>query len=289
MKSQIRLPEEYKALLHSKRDLAEVGFIISEKKHIHTVCSEAKCPNIGKCFKSGTATFLVMGSKCTRMCAFCAIEKSLPDSLDYREADEVIEAIGMMNLDYTVITSVTRDDLEDGGASYFDFLTNKIKGRYPSIKIETLVPDFRQNLKNISKLSLENIDVFNHNLETVKLLYPLVRFKADYDFSLSMLREAKRMGFITKTGIMVGLGETKEELELLFKDASAAAVDIITIGQYFMPSKNHFQVKKYYLTEEFEELEYLAVKSGIKKAVSGVFVRSSYNAYETYKEVKNDE
>ncbi|MDD3804392.1 MAG: lipoyl synthase, partial [bacterium] len=155
--------------------------------------------------------------------------------------------------------------------------------------LEVLVPDFRQDIRNLSKLSLKNIDVFNHNLETVKDLYPFVRQRASYEFSLSMLREAKRMGFLTKTGIMVGLGESFSQIEELFKEVAKCKVDIITIGQYIMPTKRHFQAKKYYLTSEFQELKEMALGAGIKKAVAGVFVRSSYNAYETYKEVKNDE
>jgi len=289
MNSQIRLPEEYKLLLSPKKGLSEVGTILSVKRHLHTVCSEAKCPNIGKCFKSGTATFLVMGSKCTRMCRFCSIDKGTPSDIDKREADELIEAIEMMQLRYVVITSVTRDDIDDGGALYFNYLTERIKNTFPEIKIEILVPDFRQNLKNFKKIEKKNINIFNHNLETVKSLYSKVRFKADYDFSLSLLREGNNRGMVVKTGIMVGLGESIDELASLFKDAYEAGVKIMTIGQYFMPTKNHYQVQKYYLSKEFEVLKKIAEKAGIKNVVSGVFVRSSYNAYETYKEVKNDE
>ncbi|HAV91802.1 TPA: lipoyl synthase [candidate division WOR-3 bacterium] len=286
MRSQIHLPEEYKNLLTSKRNLSEVGEMLSGKKHIHTVCSEAKCPNIGKCFKSGTATFLIMGSKCTRDCAFCAIDKNPTSPIDEDESDEVIDAVRKMNLKYVVITSVTRDDIEDGGAEYFNLLSSRIKNEFPGIMVETLVPDFRQNISNLKKIEKKNIDVFNHNLETVKELYPKVRSKADYGFSLSMLREAKSMGMTVKTGIMVGLGETEKEIGELFEDISDAGAEILTIGQYFMPTKNHYQVQKYYLSEEFDALKKMAEGIGIKNVVSGVFVRSSYNAYETYKGVK---
>ena len=289
MSSQIRLPEEYKSLLSSKKDLSSVGSILSVKKHLHTVCTEAKCPNIGKCFKSGTATFLIMGSKCTRNCAFCAIDKNPKSPIDADESDEVIDAIKKMNLKYVVITSVTRDDIEDGGAEYFNLLSSRIKSEFPGIMVEILVPDFRQNIDNLRKINKNNIDVFNHNLETVKELYPMVRQKADYDFSLSMLKKAKSMGMTVKTGIMVGLGETEKEIAKLFDDISKAGAEILTIGQYFMPTKNHYQVRKYYLSKEFDALKERAERAGIKNVVSGVFVRSSYNAYETYKGVKNDE
>jgi len=283
------LPEEYRSLLHRKGEMTGVSEILSGKSHVHTVCSEARCPNIGKCFKSGTATFLVMGSDCTRRCSFCAVGKGEPSPLDMREADEVIEAVGKMKLDYVVITSVTRDDLEDGGAGYLNMLAKRLKDAYAGIKVELLVPDFKKNISNLEKIERENVDVLNHNLETVKRLYKEVRPGADYDFSLSLLAEAKKAGFITKTGIMVGLGEETWELESLFKDASKAGADIITIGQYFMPSKNHYQVRRYYLSSEFDSLKRIAEDAGIGEAVSGVFVRSSYNAHETYKDVKNDE
>ncbi len=280
----MNLPEVYRTLLKPKKRNTRVSQIIKEH-HIHTVCDEALCPNRGECYASGTATFLVMGNICTRNCTFCAVNKGIPSKLDYSEIDELIHSIKQMKLKYVVITSVTRDDLVDGGVEFYNTMTKRIREEFSEIKIEILIPDFNKNPNNIEKLNKENFNVLNHNLETVKELYSTVRPMADYDVSLEILKKGKAVGCITKTGIMVGLGETKEQLKNLFNDMANTNVDILTIGQYIRPSKRHHKVIKYYLPEEFEELKKLAHSSGIKHVVSGVFVRSSYHAYKIYKEL----
>lgn len=277
------LPKEYKNYLYSKIKEDSVKKILRNSSYIHTVCEEAKCPNRGLCFSNRTATFLIMGDICTRNCSFCAIKKGKPLPVNENEIGEIIKAIKELELDYVVITSVTRDDLEDGGAFYFNMVVESIKKNFPNIKIEILVPDFKQDLKNLNNLNFSKIDVFNHNLETVKELYKEVRINASYDFSLKMLFEAKKFKVKTKSGIIVGLGESEEQLEKLFKDLSDISVDILTIGQYISPSPKHHRVVKYYSQKEFESLKEKAENFGIKKVVSGIFVRSSFEAHETFK------
>lgn len=278
----MRLPEEYKSLIKSKDQNSYVESVLVSKRALNTVCNEAKCPNRGECYKNGTATFLVMGDICTRNCAFCNVKKGAPRKIDGREREELIEAIEEMDLKYVVITSVTRDDLTDGGAEYLNSIADDIKKRIRGVKVEMLIPDLAKKPENLKLFSTSSIDVLNHNLETVRRLYSTVRPYADYDVSLEILSLAKKMGFTVKTGIMTGVGERREELFSLFDDAASAGVDIITIGQYFRPGADNMEVSKYYTADEFELLKKAALKSGIKKAVSGIFVRSSYNAYETY-------
>lgn len=280
------LPKEYRKFLYSKTKEDSVKKFLKNSSHIHTVCEEAKCPNRGLCFSKKTATFLIMGDICTRNCSFCAIKKGKPLPLDHSEIDEIYNAIEKLKLDYVVLTSVTRDDLSDGGASYFNIVLQRIKKSYPEIKTEILVPDFKQNLENLKNIDFSYVDVFNHNLETVRELYHDVRSKASYDFSLNMLKEVKRLDKITKSGIMVGLGEKDEQLVKLFKDLKSVFVDILTIGQYISPSPRHHKVVKYYSQEEFNRLKKIAEGIGIKRVVSGIFVRSSFEAYETFKGLK---
>ncbi|MDI6700044.1 MAG: lipoyl synthase [bacterium] len=280
------LPKEYRKFLYSKTKEDSVKKFLKNSSHIHTVCEEAKCPNRGLCFSKKTATFLIMGDICTRNCSFCAIKKGKPLPLDHSEIDEIYNAIEKLKLDYVVLTSVTRDDLSDGGASYFNIVLQRIKKSYPEIKTEILVPDFKQNLENLKNIDFSYVDVFNHNLETVRELYHDVRSKASYDFSLNMLKEVKRLDKITKSGIMVGLGEKDEQLVKLFKDLKSVSVDILTIGQYISPSPRHHKVVKYYSQEEFNRLKKIAEGIGIKRVVSGIFVRSSFEAYETFKGLK---
>lgn len=277
------LPKEYKDFLYTKIKEDSVKNFLKNSSYIHTVCEEAKCPNRGLCFSKKTATFLIMGDVCSRNCSFCAIKKGKPLPLNENEIDEILKAIEELKLGYIVITSVTRDDLEDGGVSYFNMVVERIKKRFPDIKVEILVPDFRKNLKNLENFNFSKIDVFNHNLETVEELYKEVRINASYDFSLKMLSEVKKFGVTTKSGIMVGLGESEKQLEKLFKDLSDISVDILTIGQYISPSSKHHKVVKYYSQEEFDKLKKTAENFGIKKVVSGIFVRSSFEAYETFK------
>ncbi len=253
-----------------------------ENYGLHTVCQEARCPNIYECFKSGTATFLILGNICTRNCRFCAIKKGVPQKVDPLEPNKVADCVYKMGIDFAVITSVTRDDLEDGGASHFVKTMKKIREKKKDIKIEILIPDFKGNMDALNLLLEEKPDVLNHNVETVKRLYPEVRPLANYELSLKILKFFADNNIITKSGFMVGLGETLDEIIKLMEDLREAGVQILTIGQYLRPTMHHLPVKKYYHPDEFEKLKEIAYNIGFKFVVSGPFVRSSYRAKEAY-------
>lgn len=253
--------------------------IIREEK-LNTVCTEASCPNKGKCFAEGTATFLILGPNCSRNCKFCNIKSGETFPEDLTEGERIAEAAFKMGLTYVVITSVTRDDLQDKGASAFARTIKAVRGKLPDSKIEILTPDFDGD-RNLLKLVLdEKPDVFNHNIETVRRLTPVIRSKASYKRSLSLLRMAKEIDpkVITKSGIIIGLGETKDEIIETIKDLAECGVERLTIGQYLQPSRKHYAVQKFYTPKEFSELKYEAEKNGIKWVLSGPFVRSSYMA-----------
>lgn len=250
--------------------------------NLHTVCEEARCPNIGKCFNNKTATFLILGDICTRNCGFCAVKKGVPLEPDKNEPENISKMVFELNLDYVVITSVTRDDLPDGGAGQFQKTIKIIKRKNKRIKIEVLIPDFKGNIESLKKIFSVNPDVINHNLETVKRLYNKVRPMANYERSLEILRVSKLNGFVTKTGIMLGLGEKEEDVKELIEDISKIGCDILTLGQYLSPSKNHIPVYEYINPEKFEEYKDYALSKGIKYVVSGPLVRSSYMAKEAF-------
>ena len=253
---------------------------------LHTVCQSAKCPNIGECFKNKTATFMILGNVCTRNCAFCATEHGTPLDIDKEEPLKLANAIKSLKLEYVVITSVTRDDLEDCGATHFKNTVDTIKKELPGIKIELLVPDFKGIKKNIDIVLSSEFNVFGHNIETVPDLYKF-RKGADYNRSLNVLKYAKQKGFITKTGIMLGLGETEKQITEVFKDLKAINCDILTIGQYLKPLKDNADMVKEYSQEEFDYFKQKALKTGIKTCVSGKYVRSSYFADKTYQNFEN--
>jgi lipoic acid synthetase len=252
------------------------------RKHkLASVCEEASCPNLGECFSHGTATFMIMGDICTRRCPFCDVAHGRPNALAPDEPRELAEAIADMGLRYVVITSVDRDDLRDGGAQHFADCIRETRQRIPSIQIETLVPDFRGRMD----LALEILqqtppDVFNHNLETVPRLYRKVRPGADYQWSLDLLKRYKalRPEVRTKSGLMVGCGETNEEIIDVMRDLRAHDVDMITIGQYLQPSRNHLAVDRYVTHQTFAEFERIAKELGFTHVASGPLVRSSYHA-----------
>lgn len=247
---------------------------------LKTVCTEASCPNKGKCFSEGTATFLILGPSCTRNCRFCNIDHGEVSPEDPLESVRVAEAAEKMGLKFVVITSVTRDDLEDRGAGAFAGAIREVRKRLPLARVEVLTPDL-DGKKELLKIVLEEKpDVFNHNIETVRRLTPEVRSGADYDRSLSLLKSAKelRPEQVTKSGLIVGLGEEKSELQETFVDLASASVDRLTIGQYLAPSLRHHPVAKYYTPDEFEELKEAAKRAGIKAVLSGPFVRSSFHA-----------
>ena len=251
-----------------------------DSSRLHTVCQSAKCPNIFECFSKRTATFMLMGDTCTRNCGFCGVNSGKPLPLDKGEPKKIALAVKEMDLLYAVITSVTRDDLDDGGASHFAETVKAIKNLNPDTKIECLIPDFGGNKMNLETLLSEEPDVLNHNIETIKQNYSRARSSANYDRSLKLLKNVKeiRSGIYTKSGFMLGLGENREQILKLLEDLKESKVDIVTIGQYLSPSKDNIAISKYYSPEEFKEIENTALKIGFTAVASGPFVRSSYGA-----------
>jgi lipoyl synthase len=258
----------------------EIKQILREQK-LHTVCEEASCPNIGECFGHGTATFMIMGDKCTRRCPFCDVGHGRPDPLDAQEPINLAKTIGALKLKYVVITSVDRDDLRDGGAGHYADCIREVRAQSPATRIEVLVPDFRGRLeKALAILQDMPPDVMNHNLETVPRLYKEARPGADYQFSLTLLKRFKELApnVPTKSGLMVGLGETDEEILEVMRDLRAHNVDMLTIGQYLAPSGHHLPVRRYVHPDTFKMFEAEAVKMGFSHAAVGAMVRSSYHA-----------
>ena len=270
---------EKKRISLADLDLLKKSF---KQSGLHTVCQAAKCPNIGECFKHKTATFMILGDVCSRNCAFCATTHGKPLETDKEEPVKLANTIKNLGLKYVVITSVTRDDLPDGGAEHFKNVVNTIRKEIKDIKIELLVPDFKGDTKSIDVVLSSKPDVFGHNIETVSSLYKFRKW-ADYNRSLDVLSYAKQKGFIIKTGIMLGLGETEDQLIEVFKDLKKINCDILTIGQYLKPLKDNAEMVKEYSDEEFEYLKQKALDIGIKTCVSGKYVRSSYFAEETFK------
>ena len=270
---------EKKRISLADLDLLKKSF---KQSGLHTVCQAAKCPNIGECFKHKTATFMILGDVCSRNCAFCATSHGKPLEIDKDEPVKLARAIKNLGLKYAVITSVTRDDLLDGGAEHFKNVVDTIRKEIKDIKIELLVPDFKGNTKSIDTVLTAKPDVFGHNIETVPSLYKFRKW-ADYNRSLDVLSYAKQKGFIIKTGIMLGLGETENQLLDLFKDLKKINCDILTIGQYLKPLKDNTEMVKEYTDEEFEYLKQKALEIGIKTCVSGKYVRSSYFAEQTFR------
>ena len=259
----------------------ELKSIVSEKK-LHTVCEEAMCPNIQECWSHGTATFMLLGSVCTRACRFCAVDTGNPKgSLDKDEPIKVASSIAHMNLKYAVLTSVNRDDLRDGGAEHFSHTIQAIKEKAPEVIVEALVPDFLGNKQSIEILLNSKLEVFAQNLETVSRLTKRVRDpRAGYNQTLEVLSYAKQHSpsVITKTSLMFGLGETEEEILKTFDDIRRTGVDVLTLGQYMRPTVNHLPVEKWYTPEEFEYFKGLAIGMGFLEVASGPMVRSSYRA-----------
>ena len=253
---------------------------------LNTVCREANCPNMGECFAHRTATFMILGSHCTRNCRFCNITHGSPDMLDQTEPESVAEAVRSLGLRHSVVTSVTRDDLPDGGASHFAAVIRAIRRRSPGTTVEVLIPDFKGNLSALETVLNAQPDVLGHNIETVERLYPAVRPGADYERSLSILHRTHGIqGIYTKTGFMVGLGENRNEISKLLRDIFSAGCDILTIGQYLQPSPEHAPLQRYVTPEEFSELRREALDIGFKSVVSDPLVRSSYMAHRSLEEL----
>jgi lipoic acid synthetase len=257
------------------------------KDRLHTVCQEAKCPNMWECFSRQTATFLIMGSRCTRDCRFCSVAQGPVEPPDPAEPERVAAAARQMGLRYVVITSVTRDDLPDGGAAFFAATIEAVHRQIPSAKVEVLVPDFQGNAKALQAVLEAGPDVLNHNLETVPRLYELVRPQARYERSLQLLSRAQEFapGLPIKSGLMLGLGESSEEIRSTLKDLIDAGCRILTLGQYLQPSKKHLPVKRFVTPEEFEQWRQIAIEIGFSEVASGPFVRSSYHAKELYQAI----
>lgn len=249
---------------------------------VNTVCANAKCPNIGECYSCGTATFLLLGDRCTRGCRFCAVRTDEPLPLDPTEPDRVAEAAAELRLSHVVLTSVTRDDLPDGGAAHFAATVRAVLRALPEATVETLIPDFGGDLAAVRAVVESGVTVLNHNLETVPRLYPIVRPGADYDRSLRVLAEARRAAtlVLTKSGLMLGLGESREELLAVLEDLRSVGCDIVTLGQYLQPSARHLPVTRYVPPEEFDDLRDAGLAMGFAFVASGPFVRSSYRAHE---------
>jgi lipoic acid synthetase len=265
------------------QDLSKIKSILGQGA-LHTVCEEARCPNLGECFSSGTATLLILGKVCTRNCGFCAVEHGIPSSLNEKEPEEVVSAIGKMGLRYVVITSVTRDDLPDGGASHFSSTIQAIRRLDQKIRVEVLIPDLQGRSSSL-KIVLDGApDVLNHNVETIARLYPLVRPQGVYQRSLDLLRNSKKSHphILTKSGFMLGLGETREEILELLHDLRKAECDFLTIGQYLQPRSDRLPVVRYVLPEEFEECKKTGEEMGFKAVASGPFVRSSFHASQMF-------
>lgn len=282
--TNIRRPEWIKAKAPDGEEYRELKRLM-ESARLHTVCQSAHCPNIGECWRARTATFMILGNTCTRNCRFCAISTGRPDPLDEDEPRRVAEAVKYLNLRHAVITSVTRDDLSDGGAHIFANVIESIHEKLPGCSVEVLIPDFQGNWDALRLVMDTRPEILNHNVETVERCYSSVRPQAVYSRSIQLLKQAKEINpkSRTKTGIMVGVGETWDEILQTLTDLRAVDCDILTIGQYLAPSADHWPIMKYYTPEEFSELKRIAIDMGFGYVESGPLVRSSYHAAEQIK------
>lgn len=277
---QRRLPDYLKRPIIDTDKTRTVRKIL-KTKCLNTVCENARCPNKNECYTKNTATFLIMGNDCTRNCKYCNISCARPEPLDLEEPKHVAEAVQALGLKYAVITSVTRDDLPDGGAEHFANCIYEIRKLCPDTKIEILTPDFKGNKDCLDVIIKAHPDVFNHNIEAVRDIFKSVRPQGDYECSLEVLKYVKdNSDILTKSGLIIGLGETFKQIEQTLIDLKNVGCNIVTIGQYIQPSKHHLEVAKYYTPEEYDKLKELANKVGIKNHQIGPLVRSSYRAAE---------
>jgi lipoic acid synthetase len=279
----LRKPPWLKKRIPPLQDIQKVRSIL-EEINLHTVCQEARCPNLGECFSRGTATFLILGRVCTRDCGFCAVEHGVPGPPDEAEPKRVAQAARKMGLHYVVITSVTRDDLPDGGASSFAKTILATRALNPKIKVEVLIPDFKGDQNSLKAVLRECPNILNHNIETIPRLYPRVRPLADYKRSLNLLKRSRDEypHIPTKSGFMLGFGETREEILELLRDLREAGCDFLTIGQYLQPRQDRLPVICFVPPEEFEEYKRFAEEMGFRAVASGPFVRSSFHAAQMY-------
>ena len=281
-------PSWLKVKLPTSQNFFQVSHLVRGKR-LHTICQSARCPNIGECWSQRTATFLILGDICTRNCAFCAVDKGDPLPLSSEEPHQVADAVVSMGLRYAVVTSVTRDDLPDGGASVFAETIKAVKNRVPSVKVEVLIPDFKGDEKALRKVINARPDILNHNLEVPEALYPRInRSKENYRRSLKVLERTAQMGAVTKSGLMVGLGEKRKDILQTFSDLREAGCALLTIGQYLQPSRAQAAVHRYYTPQEFLRLKQRALDRGFRAVESGPLVRSSYMAHKMYMSSKSE-
>ncbi len=280
---QPKLPDWLRVKTGKARQTVETDAHLKELG-IVTVCEEARCPNIGECWSHATATFMICGDKCTRACAFCNVKTERPNALDPTEPQRVAAAAQRLNLKYVVVTSVDRDDLPDGGSAHWVAVMQAVRAALPEAKLEVLTPDFKGASQQYLRVAAERPDVYNHNIETVPRLYQVARRGSKYKRSLGLLREVKAFdpAIKTKSGLMTGLGESKEEIVEVLHDLKAHGVDFVTMGQYLRPSPRHLPVSRYYHPDEFAELKHIGESLGFAMVASGPFVRSSYHAGEDF-------
>jgi len=276
---ETRKPSWLRAKLPNGPGYAHVRKLVDDNE-LHTVCQSAQCPNMGECWSRGTATVMILGNICTRSCRFCNIETGKPAEVDLGEPARVADAVAKMNLKHCVITSVARDELADGGAAAWAATIRAVRHRNPSCAIEVLISDMKGRTKDIDTILDAKPDILNHNIETIERLQKVVRVQAQYERSFSVLRHAKSRGFTTKSGIMLGVGETKEEIAQTLRDLHQNKVDIITIGQYLQPTSRHLPVDRWVTPEEFIEWKEYGLSIGLGVVESGALVRSSYHADE---------
>jgi len=286
MNNKMRKPAWMKVRLEINKSFQGVRSIIREQQ-LHTVCEEARCPNLHECWGRGTATFMILGDTCTRSCRFCAVKTGKPAVYDLEEPLRVAESVREMRLRHVVITSVNRDELPDGGSEIWAATIRNVRDLNPKTNIEVLTPDFKGIPEQLQRIFQARPDVFAHNLETVPGLYKKIRPQAKYERSLLILQQSKLKGLLTKTGIMVGLGETRRELSQVMTDAVKAGVDIFTIGQYLQPTPAHLPVKRFIHPAEFAELKEEGLSLGIGRVEAGPLVRSSYHAEEHFRNLGN--
>ena len=272
-----RKPEWLKVKLPTGKEYAKVREIVSEHK-LHTICQSGNCPNMGECWGAGTATFMILGNVCTRSCGFCSVATGKPEAVDPFEPLRVAKSVKLMGIKHCVITSVDRDDLKDGGSHIWVETIRKIREYSPGTTMETLIPDFQGNWENLQRVIDEKPEVISHNLETVRRLTKQVRIQAKYDRSLEALKRISEAGVATKSGIMLGLGESKEEVIESMKDLRLSNVSILTLGQYLQPTKEHLPVAEFIHPELFAELKTIGLELGFRYVESGPLVRSSYHA-----------
>lgn len=275
----LRLPEWFKTSVGKKQ--ASISLSRDLEQDIpNTICQEAKCPNRSECWSKGLLTFMILGTTCTRRCQFCSVKFGKPLPPDPTDLDHILNAIDKVDLKFVVLTSPNRDDLKDGGSNHYSWIVKEVKKRHPHVKVEVLIPDFKGNVDNLKTVIDSGADVINHNIETVPSLYRTARKGSLYKRSLDLLKTVKEIDptRLTKTGIMLGLGETHDELIATIKDVQAHGVDILTLGQYLKPDRNSLDVKKYYTPKEFVDYKDIATELGIRFTFSGPLVRSSYLA-----------